>query len=99
MGDPSALLEAHALRAKPFLASAALCLRPRDHLALRKPAVGEIPDALLAAPADDGDLAARAHHLEHQPHLPCAPPAVSLAAGRLVILDLTGEERPAALEL
>ena len=27
-------------------------------------------------PADDGDLAARVQHAEHQPHLPLAPPAV-----------------------
>ena len=50
-----------------------------SRLRLGIPALGEVPHPLLAAPADDRDLAARVQHLQHQAHLARAPPAVRLA--------------------
>src|SRR5579871_1148763 len=66
----------------------ALCLAPRDALRLRVPPVREIPEPLLAAPSDDGDVAACVQEAEHQAHLPRAPPAVLLARVLDVVLDL-----------
>src|SRR5947209_18949707 len=99
MRDPLALLEPYPLRAEALLLPPALRLRPGDRLRLRIPAVGEVPDALLAATTDDGDLTARVQHAEHEPHLPCAPPPVRLALRRCVVFDLARQERSALLEL
>src|SRR5262249_26927544 len=59
---------------------------------------GQIPDALLAVPPDDRNLAARGEDLEHQAHLPLAPPAVVLATVARRVLDLAGEEGPVFAE-
>ena len=100
MREPASLLEAHALRAE------AAC--PRRSLSPPRHGIVSVSgyqrsarsqSALLAAAADDGDLAAGVQHAEHQPHLPLAPPAVRLASGRLVVLDLAREQRAALLEL
>ena len=85
--------------ARNCFSSKALAPRPGKPFRLGIPALGEIPDALLAAAADDGDLAARVQDAEHQTHLARAPPAVRLALRRPVVLDLAREERPAPVEL
>src|SRR5262249_37060318 len=73
--------------------------RDSQRLGLGVPALGEVPDALLAATTDDCDLAACAETLEHQPHLPLAPPAVLLAPVARRVLHLAGEERATLSEL
>ena len=70
-----------------------------DRLGLGVPPLGEVPDALLALPADDRDLAARREALEHEAHLPRAPPAMALAAVAGRVLDLAREEGAALAEL
>ena len=100
VGEPaSAPVELHAECAEALLIERALGLGQRDLLRLRVPALGEIPHALLAAPADDRHLPACVQDAEHQAHLARAPPAVRFASRRLVILDLAGEKRPALLQL
>src|SRR5579885_1643945 len=99
MDDEAPALALHAERAEQLRLEHALRLPPRHALGLRIPALREIPDALAAAAADDRHLAARAEHLEHQPHLPLPPPAVRLAPRAGVIGDLAREQRPAPLEL
>ncbi len=94
-----AALEPHAERAEAQLVDQRLGLLPRQLLRLRVPALGEVPDALVAAPADDGDLAAHVQHLEHQPDLARAPPAMSPGFLLGVRLDLAAEQRAARLEL
>ncbi len=99
MRDEPAALEPHAERAEALLLVQPPRLRDRQRLGLGIPALGEIPEALLAAPPDDGHLAARGEELEHQAHLPLAPPAVVLApvAGR--VFDLAGQQRAALAQL
>ena len=84
-GGPQARI---AERPAPPLCEVLLRVLQRRAIGLGIPALGEIPDSLLSLPSDDGHLAARVQDAEHQPHLPLAPPAVSLARRRLVILDL-----------
>src|SRR6185503_6896959 len=99
MGHEAPLREAHPERAELPLVEHPLCLGPADPLRLGIPALREIPDALLAAAADDGDLAPCVQDPEHQPHLPLAPPAMRLAPRRRMILDLARQQRAAAFEL
>src|SRR5579859_555795 len=99
MREEPASVEAHAERAKASFLVQAPRLRQRQRLGLGIPAVGEIPDALLAPPADDGDLAARREALEHQAHLPLAPPGVLLALVARRVLDLAREKGPALAQL
>ena len=49
-------------------------------LGLRVPALGEVPELLPAAPADDRDLAVEVQQLEQLPDVPGAVPAVVAAA-------------------
>ena len=77
----------------------ALGLAPRERLALREDALGEVPDALLAVAPCHRDLAARREDVEHQPHVPVAPPAVAHTRRHHVVLEVAGEQRPAGLEL
>jgi hypothetical protein len=99
VGEELPFPEPHAERAEPLLLEDRARLPPGDPLGLRVEALGEIPDTLLAAAADDGHLAARVQHLQHQAHLALAPPAVRLAPVRAVILDLAREQRAAPLQL
>src|SRR5581483_5467768 len=98
MRDEAAAAKLDAERAEAALVDQPLRLAPRDALRLGVPALGEIPDALRPAAADDGDLAARRHALQHQPHLARTPPAVRLPRVPGVVLDLTREQRPAPFE-
>ena len=91
--------EPHAERAEALLVVEPPRLRERQRLGLGIPALGEIPDALLALPADDRHLAARGEELEHQAHLALAPPAVVLASVAGRVGDLAREERPALAQL
>ena len=99
MRDEAAALESHAERAEAALLPELPRLGERQRLGLGVPALGEIPDALLAAPPDDGDLAARAEAVEHQAHLPLAPPAVAFAPVGRRVLDLARQQRAALAEL
>src|SRR5207248_6816938 len=74
-------------------------LRHGHGLGLWVPPLGEVPEPLLALPADDRDLAARREAFEHEAHLPRAPPAMALAAVAGRVLDLAREEGPALAEL
>src|SRR5581483_12238202 len=77
--DELPALEPHAERAEALLLADLQRLLQGELLRLGEPALGKIPDALLAAATDDRHLAAGAHALEHQAHLARAPPAVVLA--------------------
>src|SRR5262249_40385061 len=94
-----AFLEPDAERLPAPLEQQSLGLRQRHSLCRRIPPIREIPDPLLALTADDRDLAAHVEDTQQQTHLALAPPAVRLAARRLVILDLAREQRPPRLEL
>src|SRR5438067_2793806 len=63
------------------------------------PALGEIPQPLLALPSDDGDDAATFEQLERERDLAAAPPVVRLARHHQVCLDLARQQRSAQLEL
>ena len=100
MRDEPAALEPHADRAEALLVVHRERLVQRERLHVGVPALGEIPDALLAAAADDGDLpdAARTSSISpicREPHQSWR----SAAAAALVRLDLAGEERPALAQL
>src|SRR5207247_1538809 len=87
-------------RAEALLGEQLLRFAQGDSLRLRIPALREIPGALAAPPADDSDLAAGGENLEHQSHLPGAPPLVPLLVlPAPVCLDLAGEQGAALLEL
>src|SRR5207253_2705714 len=85
VGDEPPTLQPHADRAEALLVVEPSRLCERQGLGLGVPALGEIPDALLALSADDRDLAASGEELQHQAHLALAPPAVVLTpvAGRI----------------
>src|SRR5581483_2797488 len=75
-----------------------LRLLPRRHVHLGVPPLGEVPEPLLAAAADDGDLTASGEHLQHEPHLAAAPPAAVFTRAS-VRLDLAREQGAPLLEL
>ena len=96
---PLALDEPHALGAEAPLVADPLRHGHRNRLSLRPPARGEVPQALPAAAADDGDLAVMLEGQEHQPDHALAPPAVIPLFAFRTVLEVAGEERPALLEL
>src|SRR5207344_3415391 len=63
------------------------------------PALGEIPDALLALASHNGHFAARGEELEHEAHLALAPPAVVFPFVAGGVRDLAREEWPALAQL
>ena len=99
MGNQSAPHELHAERAKPALLDDPLRLRPGELLRLGVPALREVPDALATSATDDGDVAARVQHLQHQTRLAATPPAVIFPFHARVVGDLARQERPAGIEL
>jgi len=76
---PPGLRQADAERAEASIGEEPIRLADGHPLGLRIPALGEVPDPLLPPSPHDCDLAVRGEDLEHQPHLPGAPPVVVLA--------------------
>ena len=99
MRVPYAPYEAHARGAKSLLLEESLGLAQRHGLGLRVPAVGEIPEPLAAAPADDRNLRPAVQDLEHLGHPARAEPAVRSALHGGVVFELSREERSAPFEL
>src|SRR5215831_12060594 len=99
MRDQAATLEPDPERAEALLVIQPPRLRQRERLGLGIPPLAEIPDALLAAPTYDGDLALGREDFEHQPHLALTPPAVVLAPMAGCVLDLAREQRAAFAKL
>src|SRR5262249_13635834 len=64
MNDEPAALELDSERAEALLRDQLLRPRPGDRLGLRIPPLGDVPDTLLAATANDGNLATRREDLE-----------------------------------
>jgi hypothetical protein len=92
-------LHPDAERVPALLLDQPLRLAPGHRLARREDALAEVPNPLLADAARDRYLAACLQHVEHEPHVAVAPPAVRLAAGRQVVLQFTRQQRAVALEL
>src|SRR4030095_6149896 len=86
-------------RTSPLLFYQPLRLAPRRGLPGRKDALAEIPEPLLSDAPRDPDLAAGREDVQHQSHLPAAPPAVVRAIGHEVCLELTREQRAVPVEL
>src|SRR5439155_19826668 len=97
--DPFTFLVADAQRTKALLREQALGLAQRDCLCLGVPALGEIPEPLFPAPADDRDHPASVQELEHQRHLAASPPVARFTGDHQVGFELAREQRPAALQL
>ena len=96
---PTLLRQPHALRAEAALGQDPLRLAERHGLRLGIPALGEIPEPLAVAPADDGDDAACFEDHQHERDLAVAPPGVRVTGSRRVLRDLARQQRPGALEL
>src|SRR6267154_2440869 len=100
MRVPRAILEPDTGGAPPLLRERALGLRVGDPIGLGWiPALREVPETLLAAPADDRDLPANLQELEHDPHVARAPPRVLLPPLRRPVLELAPEQGATPVEL
>src|ERR671931_502053 len=85
---PRAVFEPDPLRASALLCQQPLRLLERRRLDLGEPTLGEIPQAMTAAPADDGDLPAPFEQLEHHADIAAAVPPVRLPRAHGVVDEL-----------
>src|SRR5207342_1611025 len=99
VGVPPVALEPDAAGTEAELGQPPVGLAKRDSLGLRIPPLGEVPQPLPAAAADDRDLAPVVEGVQHLADTAAAVPAVVARRRPRSVLELAGEERAARLEL
>ena len=96
-GKPEAIGGRHAARAQLELEQPPCHGRRREaRLGDRQDALREIPEALLAVPPGDRDVAAHPEHVEHAPEVLAVVPAAGAPRHRRAVLELARAQRACA---
>src|SRR5262249_43606154 len=88
MRHPFTGLEADAERSEALVGQPPLRLGQRYRLRLGIPTLGEVPETLSPAPADDGDVSAPVEDVEHHADVTASVPAARLPGSDRMVVEL-----------